>query len=117
MGPELAQVAVADGFARSRRDLVVRLEKGFEALRRHPNAFDIDNDAAEDNAKAIADEAKAQGVELDRPKNGAWASDETSVVSGSIEGPPQPAVPKTHTIDELVALLDDRKQRVPARST
>jgi len=112
MGPELAQVAVAEGLARSRRDLVIRLEKGFEALRRHPTAFDIDNDAAEDNMKAIAEEAHAQGVELERPKNGVWASDETSVVSGSIEGTPARGLPKTHTIDELIALLEDRKQRV-----
>jgi hypothetical protein len=111
-GPELAQIAVAEGLARSRRDLVVRLEKGFEALRRHPTAFDIDNDAAEDNMKAIGDEARAQGVELERPKNGAWASDETSVVSGSIDGPPQAAPPKSHSIEELIALLEDRKQRV-----
>jgi hypothetical protein len=114
MGPELAQVAVSEGLARSRRDLVVRLDQGFEALRRHPSAFDIDNDAAEDNFKALAEEAHAVGVELARPKNGIWASDETSVVSGSIDGTSAKVPPRTQTVDELIALLDDRKQRVAA---
>ena len=64
MGPELAQVAVSEGLARSRRDLIVKLDAGFETLRRHPTAFDIDADAADDNLKAIAEEARALGVEL-----------------------------------------------------
>ena len=85
MGPELAQVAVSEGLARSRRDLIGRLDRGFEALKRHPTAFDIDADAADDNYKAIAEEARALGVELAKATNGrAIASDEVSVVSGSI---------------------------------
>ncbi|HEV7556567.1 MAG TPA: hypothetical protein VGO00_13970 [Kofleriaceae bacterium] len=114
VGPELAQIAVSEGLARSRRDLVIRLDQGFEALRRHPTAFDIDNDAAEDNLKALADEATALGVELSRPPNGAWASDESSVVSGSIGGAPPKGPVHVQTVDELVALLEDRQQRVTA---
>ncbi len=131
MGPELAQVAVSEGLARSRRDLVVRLDNGFEVLRRHPTAFDVDTDAAEDNLKALAEEARALGVELKKSitsapsfggaarsskpevKNGAIVSDEMSVVSGSIEGTPQ-RVAKQRPVEELIALLDDRQQRVAA---
>src|SRR5690606_9321063 len=81
MGPEPAQVAVSEGYARSRRDLIVKLDSGFEALRRNPDAFDIDDDAADDNAKAIAEEARALGVELrTRKSNGAIKSDDVSVV-------------------------------------
>ena len=114
MGPELAQIAVSEGLARSRRDLVIRLDQGFEALRRHPSAFDIDNDAAEDNLKALADEAAALGVELSRPPNGAWASDESSVVSGSIGVAPAKGQARVQTVDELIPLLEDRQHRVAA---
>ena len=41
----LAQVAVSEGLARSRRDLIVKLDVAFEALRAHPTAYDIDGDA------------------------------------------------------------------------
>lgn len=118
MGPELAQVAVSEGLARSRRDLVVRLDRGFEALRRHPTAFDIDDDAGEDNAKAIHAEARALGVELSRSaagaRGGAIASDEVSSVSGSIGGTPALGVPRPPSTDELLALLDDKQQRLDA---
>jgi hypothetical protein len=113
MGPELAQVAVSEGLARSRRDLISKLDRGFEALRRHPTAFDIDGDAAEDNAKAIAEEARALGVELHK-RNGAIASDEVSVVSGSIGVTPAHGMPRPKPIEELLALLEDRQQRVQA---
>jgi hypothetical protein len=115
MGPELAQIAVSEGLARSRRDLVVKLEAGFETLRHQPRAFDIDADAAEDNQKALADEAHAQGVELRRkPANGAIKSEDVPVVSGSIEQTPTQGTPRQRSVDELLALLDDRRYRVSA---
>jgi hypothetical protein len=115
MGPELAQVAVSEGLARSRRDLIMKLEAGFETLRRNETAFDIDADAADDNAKAIAEEAKALGVELRRRgSNGAIKSEDVSTVSGSIERTPTGGVPRTTSTDELLAMLDDKKQRVTA---
>jgi hypothetical protein len=114
MGTELAQIAVSEGLARSRRDLVVRLDRGFEALRRHPEVFDIDGDAAEDNANAIAEEARALGVELHKARGGAIASDEASTVSGSIGGTPAHGLPRQTSVDELLALLDDPRQRLDA---
>lgn len=115
MGPELAQIAVSEGLARSRRDLIVKVEAGFETLRRDSNAYDIDADAADDNAKAIAEEARALGVELRRKNtNGTIKSEDISVVSGSIEGTPPKGTARPRNTDELMALLDDKIQRVSA---
>ncbi|MEO8551473.1 MAG: hypothetical protein ABI678_15955, partial [Kofleriaceae bacterium] len=114
MGPELAQVAVSEGLARSRRDLIMKLDAGFDELRRHDTAFDIDADAADDNAKAIADEARALGVELRKKNGAAIKSEDAVVVSGSIEGVPANGALSGTSTDELVALLDDKAQRVAA---
>jgi len=115
MGSELAQIAVSEGLARSRRDLVLKLDAGFETLRRDQAAFDIDAEAAEDNLKALAEEAKALGVELGRKGgNGAIKSEDLAVVSGSIEGTPPKGFSRAQTTDDLVALLDDKIQRVSA---
>jgi hypothetical protein len=116
MGPELAQVAVSEGLARSRRDLVLKLDHAFEALRRHPTANDVDGDAADDNAKALAEEAKALGVELgaSRKSNGAIVSEDAAAVSGSIERTPTSGIPRGKSLDELIALLDDKRNRVAA---
>lgn len=118
MGPELAQIAVSEGLARSRRDLVAKLDVAFEALRRNTEAFDIDADAADDNAKAIAEEAKALGVELRRKgTNGAIKSEDVSVVSGSIQSDTPPGgIQRERSTDELIALLDDKTHRVEAAS-
>ncbi|HTR51196.1 MAG TPA: hypothetical protein VMJ10_10855 [Kofleriaceae bacterium] len=117
MGPELAQVAVSEGLARSRRELVMKLDDGFETLRRNTDAFDIDTDAAEDNLKAIAEEARALGVELrKRSGNGTIKSEDGSVVSGSIERTPTQGLAKGQSVEELLARLDDKKDRVTAAS-
>ena len=119
MGPELAQVAVSEGLARSRRDLVGKLDAAFDALRAHPTAYDIDADAAADNAKALAEEARALGVDLKHRGNGtnghgirAIASEDAPVVAGSISGEPVPALATSP--DQLIAMLDDKRQRVAA---
>ena len=118
MGPELAQVAVSEGLARSRRDLVQKLHRGFETLKRHPTAFDIDEEAAADNAKALADEAKALGVELveHRPATGGTikTSEEGSQVSGSIGQTPAKGTPRMTSTDDLIAMLADKQQRLAA---
>ena len=112
MGPELAQIAISEGLARSRRDLIVKLDRGFEGLRHDAGAFDLDADAAADNAAAIAGEARALRVDL-RPVKpngaGAIASDTASVVSGSIVTPARgmPRVPQASSTDQLIAQLED----------
>lgn len=116
MGPELAQVAVSEGLARSRRDLVVRLDHGFEKLKRHASAFDIDEDAADDNYKALSEEARALGVELTKSGKGGqtFTSEEVSSISGAIGGTPPKGTPKQKTTDELLVELEDRASRVAA---
>jgi hypothetical protein len=114
MGPELAQIAVSEGFARSRRDLISRLDRGFEKLRHDPQAFDIDAEATADNAAAIADQARALGVALraTAPNGaGAIASDVAPVAAGSIETAaaglalsPDAALPLS--TDELLEVLE-----------
>jgi hypothetical protein len=143
MGPELAQVAVSEGFARSRRDLVVKLMPAFEALRGSP-AFDLDGDAAEDNHKVLVDEARGLGVALgdrsrtvdseaavaasgtiDPPRAGAAAIDEpwrigggggpTGSDGGAGDDPRGIEPPRTQrTVAELVAALDTRGERLAA---
>lgn len=115
MGSELAQIAVSEGLARSRRDLIVKLDAGFEDLRRNEAAFDLDGDAAEDNAKAIDEEARALDVDLRRrPSSSAIKSEDVPVVSGSIDGAPLAPPTKQRSTDELIALLDDKVQRIAA---
>jgi hypothetical protein len=117
MGPELAQVAVSEGLARSRRDLVQKLDRGFEQLKRDPVAFDIDEEAANDNAKALADEAKALGVELGAraPAGGAIkTSEEGPQVSGSIGQTPAKGTPRLKPSEDLLALLEDKQHRMAA---
>ena len=113
MGPELAQIAVAEGLARSRRELIAQLERGFEQLRQDPGAFDLDAEAASDNTTAIAMEAQAAGVEL-RPSRGtarAIASDIASAVSGSIGSTPPRGTARSWSTDALIAQLEGRGPR------
>jgi len=121
MGPELAQVAVSEGLARSRRDLIVRLDRGFETLKAHATAFDIDEEAADDNQKALAEEARALGVDVERRRpatpfkqvNGkSVSSEEVSQVSGSIGGTPAHGVPGPKPTEELLPLLEDKHKRL-----
>lgn len=119
MGGELAQIAVSEGLARSRRELVGKLDRGFESLRHDRVAFDIDADAAADNAAAIAGEARALGVELRpvRPNEaGVIASETAAVVSGSIGAIP-PRVPGAWSTEDLLAQLEEgggpREGRLP----
>jgi hypothetical protein len=114
MGPELAQVAVSESLARSRRDLIMKLDAGFDELRRHPTAFDIDADAADDNTKAIAEEARALGVELRKKTNGAIKSEDVPMVSGSIDGTPSNGLPQGTPTETLIAMLDEKATRVAA---
>lgn len=111
MGPELAQAAVSEALARSRKDLVGKLEQGFAALLADAVANDLDPDAIEDNRKALADEAQALGLAA---PGGAVASEHEPIVSGTIA--PRNVVPagtlKHRSVSELLAMLDDRETRL-----
>ena len=117
MGPELAQAAVSEGMARSRKDLVARLETAFGALLADAAANDLDGDAAEDNRKALAEEAKALGVGSGNGNGAARtvASQDAPQASGTIEKPVTTrADTKGRSVEELLGLLDDRQHRVAA---
>ncbi len=112
MGPELAQTAVSEGLARSRRDLVVRLDAGFAILRKNVETFDLDDEAAADNLEALGEEAQARGVTL---KRAPFDSDpETMQAAGFIEGRAPAVNAKSRSVGELITLLDDRLARVTA---
>jgi hypothetical protein len=113
MGPELAQVAVSDGLARSRRDLVLRMDNGFAAAKRQSDVFDLDADAAADNLLALQQEAQARGVSIHREPTPA-APDDEAVTSGEMIANVPPVNTKACTIDELLLLLDDKSSRVAA---
>ncbi len=112
MGPELAQIAIAEGLARSRRELIAQLERSFEHLREDPGAFDLDAEATSDNLTALAMEAQALGVDH-RPARGprAIASDMSSSVSGSIGSAPPRGSARTWPTDALIAQLEGRGPR------
>jgi hypothetical protein len=113
MGPELAQVAVSEGFARSRRDLVGKLAPAFEALRQTAT-FDLDADAADDNLNALVEEARVLGVDLGGSRPRTIDSQDLSQASGTIE-PSRPKIDtKTRSVDELIGLLDQRSDRLGA---
>ncbi len=113
MGPELAQVAVSEGLARSKKDLCARLEPAFATLLGDAAANDLDSDAAEDNRKALAEEARAFGIgRADAART--VASEGEPVASGTIESRSATVDPRGRPVDELLALLDDRGARAAA---
>jgi hypothetical protein len=108
MGPELAQAAVSEGLARSRKDLVVKLEAGFAALLGRADANDLDTDAIDDNRQALAVEASALGI---APQS----AEAEPQVSGMISAkPPSAASLRQLGVAELLRLLDDRERRLAA---
>jgi hypothetical protein len=114
VGADLAQVAVSEGLARSRKDLVTKLERAFAMVAHDISLNDLDGDASEDNRVALAEEAKALGLTLPRTEGKPIASADEPAVSGTIERPRLALEPKGKSIDELLALLDDRHHRVAA---
>jgi HEAT repeats len=113
MGAELARVAVSEGLARSRRDLVHKLHDGFELLQRHPSACDLDEVALAENADALALEARALGVTPGKART-LFDSEMDSVIAGTIDLVPSgPVLPvSAQTLAELVAALEDPEARL-----
>lgn len=115
MGAELARVAVSEGLARSRRDLVHRLHEGFELLQRHPTACDLDEAALAENAAALTREGRALGVVPGKART-LIDSEMDSVVAGTIElVPSRPVVPvAVQSLADLVAALEEPAERLAA---
>ena len=126
MGSELAQVAVSEGIARSKKDLVRRLQNSFAHVASDPDS-DLDADAIADNRASLENEARALG--LDTPgSNGAdrvarsapIASVAGPAVSGTIPQGRAPAADGARpnftasSVEDLIELLNDKTQRLSA---
>ncbi|MEM9488314.1 MAG: hypothetical protein AAGC55_04160, partial [Myxococcota bacterium] len=62
VGPRLAQIAVSEGLARSRRDLIKILRANFAEFLASPAVSDLDRDAITDNRVALDREAATLGI-------------------------------------------------------
>ncbi|MEZ4367033.1 MAG: hypothetical protein R2939_12215 [Kofleriaceae bacterium] len=117
MGPDLAQVAVSEGFARSRRDLLARLTSGFELLRSMPQFFDLDDAVATANARVLATETEAVGgaVSAIRPIVDAAEADLAARSAPGLVVPPmEPGPGERRPLEELLAALKERPTRLDA---
>ncbi len=112
LGPELARVAVSEGLARSRRQLVELLLTTFE--QRRQGGLDLDGAAISANRAALEREAVGAGVGAVR--SAAIASDSDAVVAGSIDldSSQIPPALEAASIAELVAALADPVTRAAA---
>jgi hypothetical protein len=85
-GPVGAQIAVADGLARSRKDLVLVLQRHFAATLSRP-AHGLDDAAVRENWKALKAEARALGMPVtdwSQPRRPPIMSESEPVTSGTI---------------------------------
>lgn len=112
LGPELARVAVSEGLARSRRQLVELLLTTFE--QRRQGGLDLDGAAIAANRAALERESVGAGVGAVR--SAAIASDSDAVVAGSIDLDSSriPPALETSSIAELVSALADPATRAAA---
>ncbi len=125
IGNTLAQVAVSEGLARSRKDLVARMESSFGRTD-GSEGCDLDEGAVADNWKALQGEAETLG--LPRRGPGKASSEDGPVASGTIgsaavrmpragsvaPGMAGAAPPARRTSDQLVAQLEDPDRRLDA---
>ncbi len=125
LGNTLAQVAVSEGLARSRKDLVARLESSFGRTSTSEGC-DLDQEAIDDNWDALEGEAEKLG--LPRRGPGKATSEDGPMASGTIGStavrPPRAgsvgpamagAAPVAHrTVEQLVAQLEDPDRRLDA---
>lgn len=104
-GPVAAQIAVGEGLARSRKELVMRLQRHFTALLDQPAetgavsadapaeslpapAHDLDAAAVRENWKSLKAEARALGVpagEWSQPRSSPIVSESAPIASGTID--------------------------------
>lgn len=120
-GGDLAQVAVSEGIARSRKDLIKRLHNCFGTM-----AFEshnLENTAIEDNWAALEAEAQRLGLSLERPGGEPVIhSDRGPQVSGTIgtarvrrnaEAGERHQISE-RSMDELISLLENKDRRKDA---
>jgi len=132
VGNTLSQVAVSEGIARSRKDLVRKLMRGFARLVTLPDAG-LDEETIRDNWGALERESSALGITpLPEPVRAPHDTDQGQgppIITGTIPGvtveregtptpvvakPPRPPIPTNGPVDELIALLEDKDRRLEA---
>lgn len=114
-GPELARVAVSEGLARSRRELLARLMSAFEELQQQSVQCDLSPAAQATNQEALEAEARTLGLAPGRARTTAIASEHDAVVAGTIDlEPGEPARALALSVDELAAALADPGARLDA---
>ena len=135
MGNTLAGIAISEGIAGSRKELIERMARNFVDGLNAAGDHDIDEDTVRDNWAALTEELRVQGFDpgtFMSPRSEAISSELQDVASGTI-GPvaalsmvensegglsaPRALVNGTlreKTTDELVALLGDRDRRYEA---
>ncbi len=112
-GPTLAQIAVSEGLARSRKDLLEKLRTNFAATV-SAGGHDLDDGAVADNRSALDEQATAAGL--------ARLRTEEPVVSGMISGSQVArhedilagAPARDRSADELLAMLENKDRRLDA---
>jgi hypothetical protein len=124
VGARLAPIAIDEGLARSREDLVKRLKENFTRLQADHDANDLDPDAASDNWAAL--ELETGAARLDWPVTGKRrtprltpiSSTSKVQVSGTIAGATRAAIssssPRNLSNDDLLAQLSRDEMRVEA---
>lgn len=125
MGTDLAQVAVSEGIARSKKDLVRRLQDSFASVAADP-ACDLDEDAIADNWASLGKVAAELGIDV--PTNGAGEVARRDPID-SVAGPAVSGTIPTgralggegarpnftsRSVEDLIELLNDKTQRLNA---
>jgi HEAT repeat protein len=113
-GPTLAQTAVSEGLARSRKDLIERVRANF-ARTCDAGGHDLDEGAVADNRSALDEQATAAGLPRLR-------TNDPAVVSGTIPGAQvahnaevaAAVAASERSADELLALLENKDRRLEA---
>ncbi len=132
VGNTLAQVAVSEGIARSRKDLVRKLMRAF-AHHVSDGKGGLDEDTVRDNWAVLEQESSSLGITpLPEPVRAPLDTDQGQgppIITGTIPGvevegegtptpiaapPPRPPVPNDGTVEELISLLEDKDRRLEA---
>jgi len=120
-GGDLAQVAVSEGIARSRKDLIKKLQSNFTMLSHDP--ADLENTAIEDNWAALEHEGERLGLVVERarrePVIRSEGADQVSGTIGTARVRRNAEAGERHQIsergmDELIGLLENKDRRKDA---
>jgi len=132
VGNTLAQVAVSEGIARSRKNLVRKLMHSFAHVVADGEGG-LDEETIRDNWSKLERESSALGITpLPQIENATHDTDQGAgppIITGTIPGvvadgeatptpiagpPPPPPTPANGAVDELIALLEDKDRRLEA---